>query len=151
MITDQINLEKTEQLLIDGYADDRFSKDPLIKNNISKARLIGYLHKSFSNQPKEFLYGLINASTSNLVAFKTGEFINKNEVLFYLNGGLRNDGHTEYSNMLELSLINSLTEKGVKWFHAISSGLNLADMNLSKLGLNYNIESTKIILRKLYE
>lgn len=150
LITEKSSLAKAEQLLFDKYSDDRFAKDPLIKNNISKARIVSYLHKSFSNQSNEFIYGLINYNTGELVAFKSGEIISKNEALFYLTGAVKNSEHSKYCNILETLLISALLAKGVIRIHAITSGFNVPELNLSTHDLNYKIKSTKVILRKLY-
>lgn len=149
-ITEESYFSSTKQLLLDSYADDRFSKDPLMKNNISKARLLGYLQKSYANQPQEFLYGLINANTGDLVAFISGEFIRKNEVQFYLNGSLKGNENSKYGNMLDILLIGLLVANGIKWFHSISSGLNIFELNLTTRDLPYRIEATSVILRKIY-
>ena len=148
-ITDEKIYTTAKKLLFSDFHDDRFSKDPFIKKNISKARLAEYLRKSFTHQPKEFLYGLINVNSHELVAFKSGELMHKDEAAFYLTGSIKNQ-ENKYRNMLESLLISELKEKGVKWIKSITSGLNVIELNLTTRDLPYRIESSSVILRKIY-
>ena len=150
LITNKLIFKKAELLLKESFSDDRFSNDPLIKKNISKDRIVSYLHKSFVNQPGEFLYGLINATTDEMVAFKSGEIFNNNEVMFYLNGSKKKQDDSKFYNMLDNLLISSLITQGIIEFHSITSGYNFKELNLYTHNLNFNIQSTKVLLRKIY-
>jgi hypothetical protein len=55
-------------------SDDRFTRDPLISNELAKKRLDLYITKSLSSYPRQFVYGLFNSQTEELIGFRTGIF-----------------------------------------------------------------------------
>ena len=64
-------------------SDDRFTRDPLISNDIARKRLELYITKSLSSYPWQFVYGLFNSQTEELIGFRTGIFAEPGLVKYF--------------------------------------------------------------------
>lgn len=149
-ITDGIDYQKAQQLLKDTQADDRFSRDPIIPEELSQNRLQAYLKKSYDNYPNEFVYGLFNKNTNELLAIKTGEIKSKTEATFSQTA-LKEDLDIEkFTYMIDALIISKLKENRTTIFSTVTSGFNMMEMDLHISGLKYKIVSTSVILRKIY-
>lgn len=147
---DEQNLKKAQQILKSSSPDDRFTRDPIIVDDLSQNRLQGYLQKSFDNSSSEFLYGLFNKNTDELLGFKTIEIINEDQVIF-CQTAIKDDLDTKkFTHMLDSLIISQILESGIQSFYAITSGLNLMEMDLHLSVLKYKNVSSTVILRKVY-
>ena len=63
------HLDQAIQFLLNAHDDDRFSNDPLLEVQFSKRRVVENLRKSYHSWPDEFLPGMFNARTNELIAF----------------------------------------------------------------------------------
>ncbi|MCF8380686.1 MAG: hypothetical protein K9H49_14005 [Bacteroidales bacterium] len=150
LIADKEDYEKAELLLKNSIADDRFSRDPIIPAELSQNRLQAYLKKSYDNYPDEFIYGLFNKNTGELLAIKTGEIKSKIEATFSQTA-LKEDLDIEkLTYMIDALIISKLKEAGTTIFSTVTSGFNMMEMDLHISGLKYKIVSTSVILRKIY-
>ena len=150
LIADEADFRKAKLLVKESSPDDRFSRDPVIPKELSKKRLQYYLKKSLDNSPDEFICGLFNKNTNELLAIKTGEIKNSDEVTFFHTYLEKNLDKEKYTYMIDALLISQFIEKGIQFFYAISSGLNLMEMDLHISDLKYKIVSASVILRKIY-
>jgi len=139
-----------EKILLSNYSDDRFSNDPLVKSNIAKKRLLDYLNKSFLNYPREFIYGLVDHNSNRLISFMTGENINQKEVVFYLTYVDINFDKEKFFQIIETLVISELHRMGIIFIKSITSGFNVSELNTSINKLNFVVDETFIILRKIY-
>jgi hypothetical protein len=64
-------------------SDDKFTRDPLISNELAKKRLDLYITKSLSSYPRQFVYGLFNSQTEELIGFRTGIFAEPGLVKYF--------------------------------------------------------------------
>ena len=144
------NFKIAQQLLDGSTPDDRFTRDPYIPDDLARKRLQGYLKKSFDNPASEFLYGLFNKNTNALLGFKTIEIKNENQVLFCQTALQEDFDQQKFTHMLDSLIISQLYEEGYRSFYAVTSGLNLMEMNLHLSVLKYKNVSATVILRKVY-
>ena len=149
-IRDEKDYKKALLLINNSKPDDRFSRDPVIPEELSQKRLKVYLKKSFDNYPNEFIYGLFNKNTNELLAIKTGEIKNKDNIAFSQTALKRNLDKEKFTYMIDALLISQFKEKGFRIFNTVTSGFNMMEMDLHISGLKYKIVSTSVILRKIY-
>jgi len=150
LITDEADFKEAQNMVKSSKSDDRFSKDPIIPPGVSRKRLLAYMKKSYENYPNEFIYGLFNKNTKELLAVKSGEMISPKEVFFY-HTALKKDLDLEkFSSMINSLLISQFIEKEIQLFYAVTSGLNLMEMDLHISNLKYKINTASVILRKIY-
>lgn len=138
--------------IINSYpSDDRFSRDPLVPAGISLRRLELYLKKSITNHRSEFLYGLINHHTGELAGFRNGEFTTKNTVRYFYGFMAQSHNSPGYAAMLEAAVIDALVTRGVSRVEAITSGLNVQEINEAFSSLGFKVEKTMVLLRKIFD
>ncbi len=147
---DEKNFRIAQQLLAGSTRDDRFTRDPYIEDDLARKRLQGYLKKSFDHPESEFLYGLFNKSRDGMFGFKTIEIKNDEQVLFCQTALQEEIDQQKFTHMLDSLIISQLYEEGYRSFYAITSGLNLMEMNLHISVLKYKNVSATVILRKVY-
>lgn len=147
---DEQNFRKAQQILKSSSPDDRFTRDPIIADDLSQNRLQGYLQKSYDNSSSEFLYGLFNKNTEELLGFKTIEIKNGDQVIFCQTAIKEELDTKKFTHMLDSMVISQLLESGILSFYAITSGLNLMEMDLHLSVLKYKNVSSSVILRKVY-
>lgn len=150
-IRDEDGFRAAKEIVISNNSDDRFSTDPFIPKELSRKRLLAYLKKSFDNTESEFVYGLFNKNTNELLAIKTIMLKNKNEVLFMHTAVSKEHNIKKFTFMLDSLIISKFIERGVQLFYNLSSGLNIMEMDLHLSGLKYKIVSTSVMLRKIYQ
>lgn len=132
-------------------ADDRFTRDPEVPAGASLKRLELYLKKSITNQPAEFNYGLVNHHTGELAGFRNGKFLSKKEVRYFYRFMAQSHNTNNYASMLEAALIDALVERGVSSVEAITSGLNVAEINEAFSTLGFRVEKNMVLLRKIFD
>jgi len=130
-------------------SDDRFTIDPLISNSLAKKRLELYITKSLNSFPKQFVYGLINKQSGELIGFRTGIFAEERLVkyFYYFMKPAYND--PQHIAMLETGVLEALIKRGVTRIEAVTSGFNVQEMNDSSLQ-NFVVEKTMVVLRKIF-
>jgi hypothetical protein len=147
---DEKNFKIAQQLLAGSTPDDRFTRDPYIADDLARKRLQGYLKKSFDHPDSEFLYGLFNKNREGLLGFKTIEIKNREQVLFCQTALQEELDQQKFTHMLDSLIISQLYEEGYRSFYAVTSGLNLMEMNLHMSVFKYKNVSATVILRKVY-
>ena len=150
IIGDKSTIKSAEALLLDEYSDDRYSNDPGIGKSFAKKRVVENLYKSYRSHPKEFVLGVFNSQTGKLVAFRTGELIEKNEALYYQYGVDKTIAHDTMAGMLEAFTIEYLKDRNVQIIHSVSTGFNIHELNRLIRDYSYQIVSTKILVRKMF-
>ena len=138
--------------IIKSYpSDDRFSRDPLVPAGVSFKRLELYMKKSITNQPDEFNYGLINHHTGELAGFRNGKFTSKKTVRYFYRFMAQTHNTNNYASMLEAALIDALVSRGVVSVEAITSGLNVEEINEAFSSLGFRVEKNMVLLRKIFD
>ncbi|MFH1120046.1 MAG: hypothetical protein V1775_09485 [Bacteroidota bacterium] len=132
-------------------SDDRFSRDPLVPAGASLKRLELYLKKSVTNYKSEFLYGLVNHHTGELAGFRNGEFTTKKTVRYFYNFMAPMHNTPAYASMLEAAVIDALVKRGVSIVEAITSGLNVEEINEAFSTLGFKVDKTLVLLRKIFD
>ncbi|MCB9016501.1 MAG: hypothetical protein H6541_11940 [Lentimicrobiaceae bacterium] len=137
--------------IIRGYpADDRFSRDPLIPAGTSLKRLELYMKKSITNTRNEFIYGLVNHHTGELAGFRNGEFTSKKTVRYFYRFMAPTHNTPAYASMLEAAVIDALVKRGAGMVEAITSGLNVEEINEAFSTLGFRAQKTMVLLRKIF-
>lgn len=150
LISVEDEFEEARQLINARKADDRFSRDPLIKKELSQNRLQAYLEKSFRRYPDELIYGLYNKYHPGLFAIRTGIMKNKYKILFGQISLKENQDDEKAAYMIDTLIISELIKRDIQFFYTVTSGYNIFEMDVHISGLHYRIESTYAILRKIY-
>ena len=148
-IAERSDLNKILKLFDKVVFEDRFTMDSQLDPELAILRNRAFIKKSFSSQD-EFLLAFLNSVDQGFLGFQSGKFLNRDTVLLYLNGlnSQINENHfREISNSL---LYNWLKIKKIRTVYALSSGVDLKELNLSFTREGYEIDSTKVILRKIY-
>jgi len=151
LIGDQEVLEEAIKMLQTIKQDDRFSSDPLLDAAFSTQRNIANLRKSFTNFSNEFLLGMFNSQTDELLAFRTGGYISSYEAHYYQYAVNPNHDFAQMTEMLEAFTIEFLKQKGIKLIHTITTGFNIAELNRMIINHNFAITANNILLRKLIQ
>lgn len=149
-IRDEENFAKAQQILEQSQQDDRFSRDPLIKADISMKRLQWYLEKSYKNRENEFIWGLFNKNSGELLGFKTIAYNEKKQVIFQQTAMNKDLDLQKFTFMLDALVISHYVEKGISYFYSVTSGFNLMEVDLHVSDLKYKNISSSVILRKIY-
>jgi hypothetical protein len=151
IIGDKLAIKSAESLLLSGHSDDRYSNDPCIGKSLAKMRVVENLYKSYRLHPKEFVLGVFNSQTGKLVAFRTGELIEKNEALYYQYGVDKTIKHDTMAGILEAFTIEYLKGRDVQIIHSVSTGYNIHELNRLIRDYEYQIVSTKVLVRKMFK
>ena len=131
-------------------SDDRFTRDPLISNDLAKKRLELYITKSLNSHPKQFVYGLYNQQTDELIGFRTGIFAEPGLVKYFYYFMQKEYNDAKYISMLETGVLEALVARKVNRIEAVSSGLNVPEMNDSSLMQGFVVEKTMVLMRKIF-
>lgn len=150
-ITEKNDLEKAVKILLSNRQDDRFSNDPVLNRNFSRKRIEANLRKSFKLNHKEFLIGLFNDQRDELVAFRSGAFLSKNEAHYYQYGVHPGFDFDHTAKMLEAFAIDYLISKNIKIIYAISTGFNTDELNRLLKNYDFRVVSTQVLMRKVYK
>lgn len=150
LINGEERIEDALIILNQCKRDDRFSIDPTIPDGFAKKRLELYIRKSFMSFPEEFALGLINNNTGELVAFKTGKYISKSHVLYFYSYIAENKEFQKFSVMLENGVLEFLINQKVSYIEAVTSCLNIAELNESLKESGYSVNKTMVLLRKIF-
>lgn len=130
-------------------SDDRFSCDPLISDELAKKRLQLYITKSLTDFPRQFVYGLFNKQNKELLGFRTGIFSESNTVRYFYYFMKRDYQLPNYVGMLETGVLAALSQQKVTLVEAVTSGVNVQEMNDSSITQRFIVDKTMILLRKL--
>jgi hypothetical protein len=149
LITDNKNYTRAKKMLSDMNADDRFSKDPALGQNFSLTRRINNLNKSFKHWPKEFLVGIFNQQSDDLIAFRSGALLSKKEAYFYQYGVNNDKNHDHTCEILDSLTLIFLKELNIEFVHAVSTGFNTEELNRLINLFNFKVVSSKVLMRKI--
>ena len=150
-IRDEENFAKAQEILQQSQQDDRFSRDPLITADISMKRLQWYLKKSYDNRENEFIWGLFNKNSGELLGFKTIALNNKKQVVSQQTAIRQELDIQKFTFMLDVLVISHYTDQGISYFYSVTSGFNLMEVDLHVSDLKYKNISSSVILRKIYQ
>jgi hypothetical protein len=142
-------LQPVLQIASATFIDDRFSVDPQIPAGVSGDRYRRYVAKSFA-APDERVYRLVSQRTSEIVAFKTHRILSQREGLFLLGGVKTEYKRTAIPAINEYFELNLLREQRIEKMQTHISARNYGVMNLEIKGLGFRVESSFVVLRKLY-
>jgi len=131
-------------------SDDRFTRDPLISNELAKKRLELYITKSLTSYPKQFVYGLFNSQTEELIGFRTGLFAEPGLVKYFYYFMKKEYNEPTYVSMLETGVVEDLIKRRVNRIEAVTSGFNVQEMNDSSLLQSFVVEKTMVLMRKIF-
>lgn len=145
---DQLKVAINMLLAVDD--DDRFSKDPLVDMAFSKERVVKNLKKSFRSWPQEFLLGVFNYQTEELIAFRSGNFLSKTEAHYYQYGVSPAKDFDHTAEVMEALTIDYLKKQGVNIIYSVSSGFNISELNRLTQNHGFKIISSQVILRKVF-
>lgn len=150
-LTEKEQLKQAQKLLLKYRPDDRFFHDPLLKQALSRERELRNLDKSFRSHPSEFILGLFNTTTGKLVAFRSGAIRQKRIADYYLSAIATGVDKKHFAEILDHSCIAYLHAKGVSHINAVSTGFNIDELNRLTQKHNFRIQSTEVIMRKVYK
>jgi hypothetical protein len=97
-------------------SDDRFTRDPLISNELAQKRLELYITKSLASFPRQFVYGLFNQQDKELIGFRTGIFAEPGLVKYFYYFMKKEYNDPKYISMLETGVIEALLKVSI-FFH----------------------------------
>jgi hypothetical protein len=149
-ISDESDLENAIAMLAAANADDRFSNDPVIGKEIAKERMIRNLQKSFHAQPKEFLLGVYNDQTKELVAFRSGLLMSRSEACYYQYGVTPSKDFNHTASMLESFAITHLKNIGIKLIHCITTGFNISELDRFIRDYCFKVKASRVMMRKIF-
>jgi hypothetical protein len=149
IITEKSTLSRALGILNQNPCDDRFSNDPVIPPDFTTKRNNHNLKKSFSSWPNEFLLGIFNSYTKELIAFRSGAILNKTEAQLFQYGIATTNDYHHTAGMLEAFTIQYLRSRGIQYIHAISTGFNIPELNRLTQNHHFRITSSTVLLRKL--
>lgn len=150
-LVEKEQLKQAQKLLLKNRPDDRFFYDPLLQQAISRERELRNLEKSFRSHPSEFLLGLYNTTTGKLVAFRSGAIRQKRIADYYLSTIASGIDKKHFAEILDHSCIAYLHAKGVIHINSVSTGFNIDELNRLTQKHNFSIQSTEVIMRKVYK
>lgn len=148
LIGDESTFAAALALLDTATCDDRFSRDVSLPAGFSAKRNRNHLEKSFRNWPDEFLLGVVHAQTGELIAFRSGAILNKNEAHYYQYAISPAHDYHHTAAMLDAFTLEFLHNKGVQLIHAVSTGFNISELNRLILQSGFTIQASDVILRK---
>jgi len=131
-------------------SDDRFTRDPLISNEVAKNRLELYITKSLASYPKQFVYGLFNQQSKELIGFRTGLFAEPGLVKYFYYFMKKKYNKPTYISMLETGVVEDLIKRRINRIEAVTSGLNVKEMNDSSLMQGFVVDRTMVLMRKIF-
>jgi hypothetical protein len=141
-------VNEIENFLLHNKLDDRFSTDYCIQEDLSVSRNISNIKKSIES-PDEFLFGVYNSYSKELISFISGVFINKQEVLYYQQGVISKKNIINDKDILNILTIKHLNDIGVNFVNINIAGHNLNEINLFINKYKFSINSSKVLLRKI--
>ena len=131
-------------------SDDRFTRDPLIPDQLAKKRLELYITKSLQSFPRQFVYGLYNQHNNELLGFRTGIFADSTVVKYFYYFMKPAYNNSQYISILETGVHEALLRRKVTRIEAITSGFNVDEMNESSLMQGFVVDKTMVLLRKIF-
>lgn len=146
-ISDKKDVKLIENYLQENPMDDRFSTDPLLSvNNVSAKRNIYNIQKSFKAKD-EFLLGVYNSYTNELISFISGSYTSRNIALLFQKGILDKTSPARQEEILNILSIDFLKNRGIDYIDVVSTGFNINELNLYLNQHKFIIQSSSVILR----
>jgi hypothetical protein len=156
IINEKTILTQAISLLSQNTCDDRFSNDPTIGQEFAMNRPVrrgGNIHnlkKSFRSWPTEFLLGIFNTHTPELIAFRSGKILNQYEAQLFQYAIQPTADFNHTADMLEAFTIQHLKEQGIQHIHAISTAFNIPELNRLTQHHGFKMVSSHVLLRKVF-
>lgn len=147
-IVNKKDIDKITDYLSFNVQDDRFSNDYSVLQNVSFQRNLINIKKSLENND-EFLYGIFNSYNNELIAFVSGKYINKTEVIYYQQGIISDSNNINTKDILNLLTIDLLKKRGINNIHINITGQNINEIHLFINKYKFIIQSSKVLLRKI--
>lgn len=146
-ISDKKDVKLIENYLQENPMDDRFSTDPLLNvNKDSAKRNIYNIQKSF-NSKDEFLLGVYNSYTNELISFISGSYTSRNIAFLFQKGILDKTSPARQEEILNILSIDFLKNRGIDYIDVVSTGFNINELNLYLNQHKFIIQSSSVILR----
>ncbi len=149
VVTDQTHLRKVIVAASIIKFEDRFSQGLEIDKFLSTKRNLEFLRKSFRKK-EEFLLMFSNSQTQQLMGFQSGRFTNRTDAELFLTGLTEEAMSMNFHEVFIHQVHIWLQEKGVRNVTAVSSSINLQEMNIAFRSNQYEIVETKIGLCKWF-
>jgi hypothetical protein len=130
---------------------DRFTRDPLISNELAKKRLELYISKSLESYPKQFVYGLVNQQSGELIGIRNGILTDPGIVKYFYTFMKKGYNDPKYTAMLETCVQEALSKRKINRVEAISSGSNVQEMNDTTHLQGFIVDRTTVLLRKIFK
>jgi hypothetical protein len=127
--------------------DDRFTNNYEIPNDLSLKRNIEFLKKSYKSNDENII-GILNQNNGTIISFQSFRVLNKNSILLYLDGF--NPEFEYLKDKFNSDFHKWFYENGFFIINAFSSGNNIEELNNSINEKGFIINSTFLILEKLY-
>ncbi len=150
LLNEEEHLKQVLNILYSHVNDDRFSNDPLINPFLAKKRLELYIRKSFRDSKTEFVFGLVNKYSNELIGFRTGIYYTKQFVQYFYSCVKSSYDQVKYSNILESCAIETLSKQGVVQINAVTSGCNVNELNESFRDFGFTLNKAMVLMRKMY-
>lgn len=152
---EMIGFSKENQKLLLNIAaqhnsDDRFTCDPLIANELAQKRLELYIKKSLNSFPKQFVFGLFNQQSKELLGFRTGIYAEANTVRYFYYFIKKEYQLPNYVAMLESGVQEALFNQNIRIIESVASGANVQEMNDSSISQRFVVDKTMVLLRKMF-
>jgi hypothetical protein len=116
---------------------------------LAKKRLECYVKRSFQGFPQEFVFGLVNTNSGELLAFQTGRFEGSTVAHYFYSFIKSGKDPEKLGSMLEAGLLDRLASRGISRIHSVSSGANIGELNASVNHFAYQIDRASVLLRKV--
>lgn len=144
------NREQILDIASQHASDDRFTLDPLIPKELAAKRLNLYISHSLASHPRQFVYGLKNTQTEELIGFRTGEIAEHSLARYFYYFMKKGYNDPKYTVMLETCVQEVLYKRRVTRIEAVSSGLNVQEMNDASQLQGFVVDRTMVLLRKIF-
>lgn len=145
------NREQILDIASQHSSDDRFTLDPLIPKELASKRLNLYISNSLASHPRQFVYGLKNTQSGELIGFRTGEIAEPSLARYFYYFMKKGYNDPKYTAMLETFVQDALHKRRISRIEAVSSGLNVQEMNDASLLQGFVVDRTMVLLRKIFK
>jgi hypothetical protein len=149
IVADLDTLKKILKIASSIHFDDRFSIGGNVSKGYSTKRNISFLKNAFIKKGEFILY-FFNRQNQKILGYQTGKFVNNNEVLLFLSGRSEMYDLNNYHEMFDLLFFKWLSKSKIKFVKAVSSSVNLNELNIAFQSQRFKIDNTSVTLQKWF-
>ncbi len=146
-VTERSELDRVFYISDENFSDNRISADKQLKHGTGNLRYKGFINQSFENE-NEHLFKIYNSQSNEIVGFQSGKLINQKEAQMFL-GGLCKDYQQSLSGINYELYFAELVRRGFFMLRILMSGKSFRHLNFEIKGYDYQIEGSKVVLRKI--